>query len=140
MSVNKGRNKDGRFAKGAPGRPPGALNRTTRIAQSLLDGEAEGLTRRAIELALAGDATALKLCLDRVVPAPKGRHVAFELPALKTPADAVAAAGALVQAVSRGDLTPGEGAQVMGLIDAYRRTCETADLARRLERLEASVG
>ncbi|MBB1492967.1 hypothetical protein H5395_15880 [Paracoccus sp. MC1854] len=140
MSLKNGRNKDGRFAKGAPGRPKGAVNRTTRIAQSLLDGEAEGLTRRAIELALGGDPTALKLCLDRVVPAPKGRHVDFPVPALETPADAVAAAGAVVQAVSRGDLTPGEGAQVMGLIDAYRRTCETADLAQRLERLEASLG
>jgi hypothetical protein len=33
----------------------------------LLDGEAEALTRKAVELALDGDASALRLCLDRVV-------------------------------------------------------------------------
>lgn len=139
MSVKNGRNKDGRFAKGAPGRPKGAINKATRIAQSLLDGEAEGLTRRAIELALAGDPMALRLCLERVVPVPKGRHVEFDLPPLTTATDALAASGAVVRAVSEGALTPGEGAQVMGLVDAFRRSYETAELAQRLDRLEASL-
>ena len=34
----------------------------------LLDGEARALTRKAIERALAGDVTALRLCLERIVP------------------------------------------------------------------------
>jgi CheY-like chemotaxis protein len=33
----------------------------------LLDGEAEALARKAVELALAGDAAELKLCLRHVV-------------------------------------------------------------------------
>jgi hypothetical protein len=37
----------------------------------LLRGEAEGLTPKAVELALAGDVTALRLCLERLVP-PEG--------------------------------------------------------------------
>jgi len=31
-----------------------------------LEGEAEALTRKAVELALEGDVTALRLCLDRI--------------------------------------------------------------------------
>ena len=36
-----------------------------RAAEALLDGEAEALTRKAIETALEGDVAALRLCLDR---------------------------------------------------------------------------
>jgi hypothetical protein len=53
----------------------------------LLDGEAE----RAIEIAKNGDLTALRLCLDRIVPSRKDRHVAFSLPAMNEPLDAVSA-------------------------------------------------
>jgi hypothetical protein len=54
-----------RFRKGQSGnpsgRPPGARNKTTLAAEALLDGEAEALTRKAIERALEGDTTALRL-------------------------------------------------------------------------------
>jgi Family of unknown function (DUF5681) len=45
------------------GKPPGAKNRTTLAVEALLDGEAETLTRKAIELASGGDMQALRLCL-----------------------------------------------------------------------------
>jgi hypothetical protein len=45
-------------------------------------GEAEGLTRKAIELALAGDVQCLRLRIDRVCPPPRGRAVTFPLPAV----------------------------------------------------------
>ena len=56
---------DGPFPKGhsgnPAGRPRGSRNHSTLMAEILLEGEAEALTRRAIELALEGDTTALKL-------------------------------------------------------------------------------
>jgi hypothetical protein len=36
----------------------------TMVAEALLDGEAEAITRKVIEKALEGDATALRLCLE----------------------------------------------------------------------------
>src|SRR6202035_5943222 len=62
----KGRsgNPEGRFRKGESGnpngRPPGARNKATETAELLLDGEAAALTRKAVELALARDAMALR--------------------------------------------------------------------------------
>lgn len=68
---NSGR-LQGRFVAGTSGnpagRPRGSRNRTTLAAQALLDGEAEALTRVAINMALAGDMQALKVCLDRILP------------------------------------------------------------------------
>src|SRR6516162_1772746 len=57
------------FTKGRSGnpagRPRGLRNRSTLAAQLLLQGKAEALTRKAVELALGGDPAALRLCLDR---------------------------------------------------------------------------
>ena len=68
------------FAKGNPGRPRGARHRVTLAAEALLDGEAEALARKAVELALAGDTLALRLCLDRILPPRRDRPIAFRLP------------------------------------------------------------
>jgi Family of unknown function (DUF5681) len=61
------------FEPGRSGNPagklPGTRHRATIAIQSLLDGEAEALTRKAIELALAGDVACLRLCIDRIAPA-----------------------------------------------------------------------
>ena len=67
------------------GKPKGARNRATLAAEALLDGEATALTRKAIELALAGDSTALRLCLERLLPARKERLIEFSLPAIVGP-------------------------------------------------------
>src|SRR4030095_7662499 len=83
------------FQPGNSGRPKGARNKTTLAVEALLDGEAEALTRKAVEVALSGDVTALRLCLDRIVPARKDRPVMFTLPKLETAADAVKASAAL---------------------------------------------
>jgi hypothetical protein len=88
--------RGGRFKPGNPGRPKRARHKTTLAIEALLDGEAEALTRKAIELAKAGDLVALRLCLDRICPPRRERPVSFALPELSTAADAKLAASALV--------------------------------------------
>jgi hypothetical protein len=132
-----GRSADGTFTSGNAGRPKGARNRTTQAVMALLEGEAEALSRKAVQMALAGDSVALRLCLDRLAPARKDSPVEFSLPRMTTARDAAEAAGAVLQAVSEGDLTPTEGAQVMGLVDSYRRTLEVTELEARLASLES---
>jgi len=55
------------------GRPVGARNRATLAMESLLDGEAEAITSKAIELAKKGDGPALRLCMERIMPARRDR-------------------------------------------------------------------
>ena len=131
-----GRDTAGRFAAGNTGRPAGARNRTTMAVLELLDGQAQALTQRAVELALAGDTTALRLCIERLAPPRKDAPVEFTLPAMKTAHDAAQAAGAVLAAVADGDLTPTEGAVIMGLVDAFRRTLEVTELEARVAALE----
>ena len=131
-----GRSADGTFSNGNAGRPKGARNKATQAVMALLEGEAEALSRKAVEMALAGDSVALRLCLDRLAPPRKDSPVQFPLPRMTTARDAAEAAGAVLQAVSEGDLTPTEGAQVMGLVDSFRRTLEVSELEARLVALE----
>jgi hypothetical protein len=131
-----GRSADGTFTAGNAGRPKGARNRTTQAVLALLEGEAEALGRKAVEMALAGDSVALRLCLDRLAPPRKDSPVQFPLPRMSSAHDAAEAAGAVLEAVSVGDLTPTEGAQVMALVDSYRRTLEVTELEARVVALE----
>jgi len=137
MNRNSGRNSDGTFRHGNPGKPRGARHKATVAALALLDGEADRLTRKAVEVALTGDVTALRLCLERIAPPSKDAPVTFNLPAMRSAGDAAKAAGAVLEAVAEGELTPTEGAHVMGLVDAYRRTLEATELEVRLAALEA---
>ena len=131
-----GRSTDGTFTTGNAGRPKGARNKATQAVLALLQGEAEALSRKAIEMALSGDGVALRLCLDRIAPPRKDSPVQFPLPPMATARDAAEAAGAVLEAAADGVLTPTEAVQVMGLVDSYRRTLEVTELEARLVALE----
>ena len=131
-----GRDERGRFAPGNPGRPRGARHKATRAAEALLEGQAEALTQAAVDAALGGDVTALRLCLDRIAPAKRDAPVAFSLPELRTAEDAARAIGTILEAVGGGDLTPSEGERLAGLVESFRRTLETTEIEARLRALE----
>ncbi|MFK4720541.1 hypothetical protein ABIE89_001641 [Bradyrhizobium niftali] len=140
QTENTGPKQDARFQPGQSGnpsgRPRGSRNRTTLAVEALLDGEAETLTRKAIDLAVGGDIQALRICLDRLCPPRREATVTFELPKIETVADAVKAMAAIVAAVADGDLTPGEAQAVSGLVQNFSKAVETADLEARITKLE----
>jgi hypothetical protein len=104
------------FEKGRSGNPGGCRvgcrNKTTIAAASLLAGEAEALTRKAVELALVGDPTAMRLCLERILPPCRDRMVKFTLPPIESAADIAAAMQAVTSALAGGVITPGEAATI----------------------------
>ena len=136
MNRKSGRNADGTFGPGNAGKPRGARHKATVATLALLDGEADRLTRKAVEMALEGDVTALRLCLERIAPPRRDAPVTFALPPMISASDAAKAAGAVLGSVADGEITPIEGAHVMGLVDAYRRTLEATEFEARLVALE----
>lgn len=130
------------FEKGVSGnpagRPPGSRNRGTEIAQALLDGEAEALARKCIELALDGDRISLKFCLERLVPR-RPRAVALDLPVIASTADLAPAIAAIAQAVATGGLTPYDGAELARIFDAYAHAAEFGEFERRLRTVEREL-
>lgn len=136
MTRNNGRNADGTFGQGNPGKPKGSRHRATQAILEMLDGEAEAIGRKAVEMALAGDGAALRLCLERIAPPRRDAPVTFALPPMQSARDAAGAAAAVLGAVADGDLTPTEGAHVMALVETYRRTLETTEIESRIAALE----
>ena len=71
LPVNTAKKQSGKPFKpgvsGNPsGRPQGSRNKATLALESLLDGQAEVLTQKAVDMALEGDMQALRLCLERI--------------------------------------------------------------------------
>ena len=58
----------------------GSRNKATLAVQELFDTEAETIGRKAIELALAGDMTAIRLVLERILPPRRDMPINIELP------------------------------------------------------------
>jgi hypothetical protein len=129
---NPGETPRGRpFEKGKSGnpsgRPQGARNRTTLAAEALLDGEAEALTRKAVELALGGDMNALRLCLDRILPPRREQPIEFDLKELESLGDAKRVIADIIAAVAAGKITLSQAAELAKLVDMYIRACEASE-------------
>src|SRR5882724_852603 len=128
------------FEKGRSGNPlgrrVGCRNKTTIAAAGLLAGEAEALTRQAVELALVGDPTAMRLCIERILPQCRERTVKFALPPIESAADIAAAMKAVTFALAAGVITPGEAATIAAVVDTFVRAIETSDFERRLKIVE----
>lgn len=140
---NNGRQTNGKFAPGnrlSNGRKPGSRNRTTLAALNLLDGEAERLSRRAVDLALAGDVSALKLCLDKVAPPRRDRPIEIEMGRIESVSDACSAISNLIEAVAAGELAPSEADAVAALIERRAKLAELSDIEQRLSALEKAAG
>jgi len=125
------------FQRGNPGRPKGSRNATTLALESLLDGQAEALTQKAVELALDGDLAAIRICLERILPPRKDRPVTFSLPQISCASDAAKASASLVAA--GGEITPSEAAEIGRLLETYVRTLEITELEERLSKLEGKT-
>ena len=133
-----GRGRGRPFEKGRSGNPRGqrrgSRNEATLAAEALLAGESEALTRKAVEMALAGDPTAMRLCMERVLAPCRERTVEFSLPALKvtgigeafgpTAQDISLATNAVTSALARGEITPAEAEKIAGVVDTFVRAIE----------------
>ena len=123
-------NKHGR------GRPRGSRNKAARACQQMLDNHAESLIEKCLSLADQGNVAALRILMDRIVPALRQRALDFKMPHIKTIADVSAASESVLGAVARGQLTPAEGDSFSGLLNGRRRMIEAQELEERVRALE----
>jgi len=118
------------------GKPKGALNKATIVAQKLLDGEAQTIAQKAVDLAKEGNPVALRLCLERLLPPRKDRPMALSLPKVEEAADIPKALSAVLAAVAKGEITPAEARDLAGLVESVRKGIETVEIEARLTALE----
>ena len=127
----------GRFVAGnkaSPGRPPG--RGAVAEMRETLATDLHKIIDTLKAQALAGDAQAIRIILDRVLPAlrPVELPAALALPEGGTLAEQ---AHAVVQAAAAGELAPGQAAQIITALGGVAKIVETTELVARIEALEA---
>ena len=105
-------------------------------AEALLDGQAEQLTQKAIDVALTGDIGAIRICLERILPSRRDRHVCIELPPIDTAEDALKASAAIVSGVAEGVITPSEGSDLSNVLERHLAAIKANSVEERLRQLE----
>ena len=129
-----------RWKPGESGNPrgmrPGSRHKASLLAESLIDGETDRLTRRCIYEALKGDMQAMKLCLERLLPPVKSRPINFKLPTLRTVSDALTAITMIVQGVTAGAILADEAETLTGIVGVFIKALEVGALEDRLTALE----
>ena len=53
------------------GRPKGSVNKYTALSRELMSNKGPEIVQKVIDLALEGDRTCLKMCMDRILPTTK---------------------------------------------------------------------
>jgi len=125
------------FTNGNSGRKPGSKNRSTIIATSLLEEERPGLIRKGLELALGGDVQMLKFFLNRLLP--RDRLVTFDPPKMEFADDGVEAHSRIVDAVSNGEISPSEAADLTVVLNSWANAIDLADAVKRLDTMERKL-
>lgn len=119
------------------GKPKGTRSHATRALLQMMEGDAQEITQAVIDAAKGGDMGAARFVIDRIVPAARERTINLDLPSVSTPNDAATAQARILQAVADGEVTPGEGNTLSGIVEARRKALETEELERRITALEA---
>ena len=120
---------------GQSGNPAGRTPGVEKIRQ-LLEPKREELVAKAVEMALAGDATALRICIDRLAPPPRAESAPVTIPGLSEAKGLQAKAERIVEAVGQGEITPDVATMILGALSSYAKAVEVEELSRRIAELE----
>jgi hypothetical protein len=121
---------------GQPRRPPARLAQPGDARRGgIARGRGEAWTRKAVELALGGDAVALRLCIERILPLCRERTVKFALPPVEgtlsgqprgvTAQDISTTINAVSLALAEGVITPGEAERIAVAVNSFARAIDT---------------
>ena len=119
------------------GKPPGTRHKATQMVEAILQRGAKEIAQTVVGLAKGGDLTAARLVIERLLPPAKERPVCLPLPETTNAAAVAEAQQRILKAVAAGDLLPGEGATLAGIVEARRKALETQELESRIAALEA---
>jgi hypothetical protein len=136
--MNKARGRP--FAPGnklGRGRPQGSRNKPKSPEQALLDEYAPHLIRKCMTMAMQGDRSAMRLCMERILPRRPDARMRMNLRPIRKAQDVDQAAEKVMQAVLHGDLTPVEGARMMSILVDRSRIIEKVQLES--EKLEEHI-
>jgi hypothetical protein len=115
------------------GRPPGSRNKTILLAQEMFQSHAPEIVNKCLDLALQGDAAALRLCLERVAPVGSKRPVNLGFLPMSTVGELSQASDSVLRKVISGQLTILEARGMAQLIADRRKVLLMEEEEKRAE-------
>lgn len=128
MAFEKGRS-------GNPaGKPPGTRDWRSKL-RAQLEKAGPDIVQSVVNQAKAGDLQAIKIVMDRLVPPLKSTSAPVALP-LPSGSGFLGRAEAVFSAMGKGELSPDDGAALLGALTALLKAKEIDDLEARIAELE----
>jgi hypothetical protein len=118
------------------GRALGSRNKKTLAAEETLFDHAQGLVENLVQRANAG--AAMRLRMERILPAGRGRPLPIELPPVRNSHDAYAAAEVVMEALEEGAISAREAVDLLRVLEGLARLTGTVDVMRRNARKEVA--
>ena len=118
------------------GRPKGIQDKRTAL-RDLLTPHAPDLVAKAVELAMQGDTTALRMCIDRLIPPLKPQATQTQLDASGTLSER---GEAILKAIAAGELDPSTASSLIGALATQAKLLEVTAIEERLTALEERNG
>jgi hypothetical protein len=117
------------------GRPTGSRNKKT-IFQQELEKDGAAIIQKIKMQALKADPTAMRLCMERLVPLAKAPNASIPLPPVDTPAGLTEAISAITTALAAGELSAQEGESLARIVESQRRNIAVEEFEARLKTVE----
>jgi hypothetical protein len=140
---SQSKSQKGQWLKGVSGnpagRPRGRRNKATLAMEAALEQGAEQLIKKVMTTALEGDMAAMRLCLERILPARRDRVVHLDLPPIRTAQQNFEAMSMIFTAIGDGQITPAEGEIMTNIVAAQTNILQAEELENRLKKIEGLV-
>src|SRR5262245_13777235 len=105
--------------------------------REMLELHAEELVAKIVDLAKAGDTTALRICIDRLIPPVKAKDDPVRLPSL---GGSLADSGRVIlDALADERLTPEEAGSILSALGTQARIVEVDEIEKRVAALEKAT-
>lgn len=118
----------------SPGRPRGKS--PSEQVRDLIEPHKEAIIAKAVQLATMGDPTSIKVCLERLAPAPRPEAEKVVVPGLKEAKTLQDKATAILAAVADGQISAEAGDKLLRMLDTYAKAVVVDEHERRLRALE----
>jgi hypothetical protein len=120
------------------GRAAGSRNKKTLAAEAALFDHAQELVDDLVARARRGEPAAMRLAMERILPAGRGRPLPIELPPVRSTEDALAAADVIMDALKAGAISAREAVDLLRVVEGLTRLTGAIAFIKRVARREVA--
>jgi len=120
------------------GRAVGSRNKKTLAVEERLFEHAQELVDDLVRRAKNGEPAAMRLAMERILPAGRGRPLPIELPPVRTGEDAYVVAGVIMDALKEGALSAREAVDLLAVVAGLTRLTGAVEYIKRVARREVA--